>query len=324
MRFLVVGLGSMGKKRLRCLALLGHEAVGYDVREDRRREAEARYRVRTVARLEDLDLDEFDAYIVSTPPHLHNPYIELALEHRKPVFVEASFRLEGLEELNRRAKELKVLVAPSRTMIFHPAIREIRRIVKSGEYGRPTNFTYHCGQYLLDWHPYESPREFYAGKRETGGGPREIVPFELFWITDILGMPKRIKGYYGKTMELGVDVDDTYAFTLEFDRLYGALVIDTVARYPTRSLILNLERAQILWRIDEDIVKLYDADLKRWIHYHMPQEKTVPEDGFHVMYVEELKAFIDAVEGRGEFPNTLDRDIEVIRLLYQLEEEAHR
>ena len=44
MKFLIIGLGSMGKRRVRCLKSLGHEnIVGFDVKESRRKETEKQY-----------------------------------------------------------------------------------------------------------------------------------------------------------------------------------------------------------------------------------------------------------------------------------------
>ena len=51
MNFLVVGLGSMGKRRVRCLQALGYRDVnGFDSRADRRKEAQERYKRYTESR----------------------------------------------------------------------------------------------------------------------------------------------------------------------------------------------------------------------------------------------------------------------------------
>ena len=72
MKFLVIGLGSMGKRRVRCLQSLGYsEIVGFDVRADRRAEAEQKYGIKTVGLLDSSQLEACDAVIVSTPPNLH-------------------------------------------------------------------------------------------------------------------------------------------------------------------------------------------------------------------------------------------------------------
>ena len=41
-----------------------------------------------------------------------------------------------------------------------------------------SGFVYHSGQYLPDWHPWESYKDFYVSNPATGAR-REIVPFEL-------------------------------------------------------------------------------------------------------------------------------------------------
>ena len=169
MNILVVGLGSMGKRRIRCLKRLGFEnVIAYDLRKDRREEAKEKYGVRVIGNLDKGVFDKIDALIVSTPPDKHNQYIRLAIENRKAAFVEASVILEGLAELNSLAKKQHVLIAPSCTVRFHPAIKDIRNIVASRQYGKVTNFSYHSGQYLPDWHPWENIRDFYASKKETG------------------------------------------------------------------------------------------------------------------------------------------------------------
>lgn len=322
MRFLIVGLGSMGKRRIRCLKRLGYDDIlACDPRDDRREEAEQKYGVRTISKVDAVSLKDINAIVVSTPPDKHNQYIKLAIENKKPVFVEASVILEGLEELNKLAQKRHVLVAPSCTMRFHPAIKDIKGIVGSRQYGKVTDFSYHSGQYLPDWHPWEKIGDFYAGQKETGGS-REIVPFELTWIVDIMGLPKKITGFYGKTTDLGVDIDDTYAISLDFNGAYGNLTVDVTSRYATRSLILNMERGQILWRWDDAVVKLYDAITQRWIHYYYPQGQAVEGYNKNIiedMYVEELKSFINAMEGKATFPNSLDDDIKVLKLLYKFE-----
>jgi predicted dehydrogenase len=322
MKVMIVGLGSMGKRRIRCLKSLGYDSItGYDLREDKRNEAERKYGVKTIANLDDNLLRRSHAVIIATPPDKHNEYIRLAIENKKPVFVEASVILEGLAELNSLAKKQHILIAPSCTMRFHPAINDIRNIVASRQYGKVTNFSYHSGQYLPDWHPWENVEDFYAGRKETGGC-REIVPFELTWIVDVMGMPKKVGGFFGKTMDVGADIDDTYVISMDFGNSYGDMTVDVVSRYATRSLILNMEYGQILWRWDENIVKLYDAVNQRWIYYRSPEgqtaegyNKNITED----MYVEEIKSFIEAVSGKGKFPNSLDEDIKVLGLLQKIE-----
>jgi len=327
MKILIIGLGSMGKRRIRNLQFLKvGEIVGFDSREERRKEVEIKYGIKTVDNLENLDFKKIAAIIVSTPPDKHNQYLKLAIEKRKPVMVEASAVLEGLEKLNRKAKENKVLVAPSCTMRFYPAIKKIKELVEGGKFGKVTNFSYHMGHYLPDWHPWEKVNKFYAGQKKTGGG-REMVSFELTWIVDIIGFPKKFLGFFGRTMNFGANIDDTYVISLNFGKILGNLTIDVVARYAIRSLIMNMERGQISWRWDENVVRLYNAKTKKWKMINLPKGKA--EKGYNKniveeMYIDEVRAFINAVNGKKKFPNSLSDDIAVLKILYGVEKRGNR
>jgi predicted dehydrogenase len=329
MKYIVFGLGSMGKRRIRCLQALGaapDQILGFDLRADRRDEAASLYKVATTGSLDGIDWSEVRAMIVSTPPDKHQMYMRMAVEKSKPVFVEASVQLEGLEEIDRDAKAKGVLVAPSCTLRFHPAVKDMKRIVDSGVYGRVTSFSHYSGQYLPDWHPWENVKDFYVSKKETGAC-REIIPFELTWLTELIGAPEEVVGLFGKTMDVGADIDDTYTVCVKGQGCYGTVMVDVVARYAMRNLILNMEQGQIQWRWDRPEVNLYDAREKRWIVYK--QRELQAQAGYNrniaeEMYVDEIRAFLKAVEGAGPWPNSLQDDMRILGLLYRMEDTSNR
>lgn len=323
MRFLVIGLGSMGKRRVRCLRALDlHDIIGVDLRADRRKEAESLYGIRTAATLDEAAVGVRDAIIVSTPPDHHDPFLRLAIQHGKPAFVEASVIMENLPSISEAAKRLQLVVSPSCTLRFHPAIRDIKEIVTSERYGKVTNFSYHSGQYLPDWHPWEQVTDYYVSRKETGAC-REIVPFELTWMVDVFGWPTGVRGFRGRTMDVGADIDDTYAVSLQFPGCFGLLLVDVVARSAVRHLSLNLEYGQVIWDWNAGQVRLFDAVRRRWVIYqqgeqqaHVGYNKNIIEQ----MYIDEIASFVRAVRGEAPFPNTLDDDIRVLNILHKFEE----
>src|SRR3989338_175883 len=322
MKFLIIGLGSMGKRRIRNLQYLKiKNIIGFDPRLDRREEAENKYGIATVDDLKKVNIGDLDAIIISTPPDTHNVHMAFAIKHSKPAFVEASVVLGNLEKLDKDAIKKKVLIAPSCTSRFHSSIRTIKELVQGGKYGKVTNFSYHCGLYLPDWHPWEKVTDYYVSKKETGAA-REIVPFELTWLWDIVGIPKKVMAYRASTMDVGAPIDDTYAIAMNFGNMLGTMVIDVVSRYGIRSLLLNMEHGQIMWRWDENFVKLYYSRHKRWTKLRQSQgksargyNKNISED----MYVDEMRAFISATKGKRKFPNTLKDDIVILKSLIAME-----
>jgi predicted dehydrogenase len=319
---LVIGLGSMGRRRVRCLRQHGVEQVaGFDTRADRRAAAASEYRMEVRERLVAEDLRAFDLVVISTPPDQHHTAIDWSIAAGKPCFVEASVIREPLPALAERARLSGVLVAPSCTLRFHPAIRDITQLVRSGRYGKACNFSYHCGQYLPDWHPWEKVSDFYVSNPATGGA-REIVPFELTWMVDAFGWPQAVQGTKLRTTDVGAPIDDTYAALLRFDGCVGSLVVDVVARQAVRKLTLNLERASVAWDWDSGVVRVYEADAGRTIELEQPRSSA--HAGYHqnigeAMYVAEIGSFLAAARGEGGFPHSLEDDIRVLSLLEAIE-----
>ena len=321
MKFLVIGLGSMGKRRVRCLQSLGYsEITGFDLRSDRRTEVVEKYGIKAIDAISNEEIVQYDAIIVSTPPDRHTKYAKMAIDANKPVFIEASVILEEVEKIRDYNKN-NSFVAPSCTLRFHPMIKGITEIVKNGKYGKITNFSYHSGQYLPDWHPWENVNDFYVSQRETGGG-REIVPFELTWMVDTIGWPIDVKGYFEKTIDLGANIEDSYVLVLKYPHVVGTLIVDVASRYAVRNLVLNLEKAQIQWKWDEEYFKLYEVETNQWIKFQQPQiaaasgyNKNIGEG----MYIEEISIFIDGFLGKKEYPNTIEDDIKVLEILNEVE-----
>ena len=73
---------------------------------------------------------KIDAFIISLPPDVHHIYMKKALELSIPSFIEASVLDTGFEEMLTKSIDNKVLLAPSCTLFFHPAIKKIAAIIK--------------------------------------------------------------------------------------------------------------------------------------------------------------------------------------------------
>jgi predicted dehydrogenase len=323
MRFLIVGLGSMGKRRIRNLQYLkAGDLAGFDPREDRRTEANSKYGIPTLA-----DFDEAfaqfnpDALIISTPPDLHVKYARIAVANDRHYFSEASVVDDELTELVAlHVAHPQVVAAPSCTMRYFPSVQTIKRVVDSGEFGQPLLLTYHSGQWLPDWHPWEDYRTFYVAKRSTGAC-REIVPFELSWLTWLLGPIDNVAGMKGKLSTLDVDIDDAYQMLLQFrSGTLGHLLVDVIARYPTRVFRLCSEQATIEWDAMAKQVRLFRAATQEW--EILPESERIQEPGYinaENPYIEEMRDFVAACRGEKAWGYTLQDDKAILDLLSSIE-----
>lgn len=322
MRFLVVGLGSMGKRRIRNLQFLkAGEILGFDLRADRREEVGSRYGVKTFVSFEEALAENPDAFIISTPPDRHLPYALAAARHGKHFFTEAGVTTDGLEELIGLCNNQKIVAAPSCTMRFQPSIRVIKKLVEDQVIGKIQAFTYHSGQYLPDWHPWEDYRSFYVSQRETGAC-REIVPFELVWLTWVLGEVTLVSCFKGKLSGLEADIDDVYQLLLGFQGgALGHMLVDVIARVPYRVLKLISEEGVISWDWQEKCVRVFQAVTGGWEEYHEP--KGTVENGYIVeeeMYINEMEHFLKAVRGERQYPYSLVEDKKILQILLAAEQ----
>ena len=263
MKALVIGLGSMGKRRIRNLIANNiSDITGFDTREDRRTEAKNNYSIKIIEKdLHSGDLNNFDVIVISTPPNLHMHYAYMAFEVRKPTFIEASVTdLEKIRELDQMNNSLDkpVVFAPSCTMRFFPGPKLVKSYIENNEIGKTLYFNYCTGQYLPDWHPWEDIQDFYVSKRDTGGA-REIVPFEMTWINDIWGTPKVNASTFSKLSDINADIDDFYTATLEYPKgIICNLTVEVLSRpISTRELRVIGSKGVITYSADSNSVRLH-------------------------------------------------------------------
>jgi predicted dehydrogenase len=324
MRFLIVGLGSMGKRRIRNLqAIKAGEIIGFDPREDRRAEAKGKYGIVTYGNFESAMAARPDALIISTSPDLHMFYACQALDAGKHFFTEASVTDEGMPEVIRRLAGHRGVGVPSCTMRFYPGPKKIKEWVDQGRIGRVLGFTYHSGQYLPDWHPWEDYRKFYVANRKTGAC-REIVPFELVWLTWTFGGITELSCLKDRVGDLEVEIDDLYQLLFRFrGGAIGHLMVDVLARPAVRHMRIIGTEGIIEWIGKENIVRVSRTADSSWETVSLgsgtvENQYINPEEP----YIEEMRRFIRAIEGREPFGYTFEEDHQILKLLYRAEESS--
>jgi predicted dehydrogenase len=307
----------MGKRRIRNLShLKAGDIIGFDPREERRKEAESKYGIQTFHDFDEAMAQEPDALVISTPPKLHMQYMLAAAKAGKHFFCEASVTDDGLDKLIPLCERAGIVAAPSCTLRFLRSIRTIKEVIASGIIGPILTFTYHSGQYLPDWHPWEDYRSYYVAQRESGAC-REIVPFELVWLTWVLGGIDSVSCMKAKLTQLEVDIDDAYQLLLKFQGgTLGHLMVDVISRVPYRTARFISEGGLIEWSWLDQKVRVYIASDGKWVEYSEPEK--IREAGYVAaedMYIDEMNAYVGAIRGEGKYPYTLGEDKRILDLL---------
>lgn len=323
MKILVVGLGSMGRRRLRNFRYIGGvELAGFEPNDARRAQVGREFEMPVLETFQQgLDWGP-DALVISTPPDHHTEYALAAANAGLPYFTEASVTADGMGELAAAVQATGSLAAPSCTLRFHPAVRLMRERIAEGAVGRPLAFVHHLGQYLPDWHPWENYRTFYAARRETSGA-REMVCYELNWLTYLFGSVVELNCFCAKVSQLDADIDDIYSAIVRFDSdIQGSLIVDVVSRPAVRRARIVCEEGTLEWDWTARRVREWSAADGVWTEHEDPPAVQGPGGAWvsENMYIEEMRGYLRAIkEGQECWPLSLKEDRELLRTLSELE-----
>jgi UDP-2-acetamido-3-amino-2,3-dideoxy-glucuronate N-acetyltransferase len=135
----IAGCGYWGQNLIRNFYELGSLSAIYDTDENRRMEASHSYDAPAASSFEQmLEMDELDGVVIATPASQHYQLAKKAILAGKDVFVEkpiALHREEG-EELVELANHHRRVLMVGHLLLYHPAIRELKRLIHSGELGK--------------------------------------------------------------------------------------------------------------------------------------------------------------------------------------------
>ena len=312
MKFLIAGLGSIGRRHLRHLIALGQEDI-------------LLYRTHQ-STLPDEDLKNFpvetdlqralawgpDAVIVSNPTALHLDAAFPAVEAGCHLFLEkpVSHSLERLDEFQTLVAKKQVEVLVGFQFRYHPGLRKIKEILAEGELGRPISFRTHWGEYLPDWHPWEDYRQGYAARKDLGGGVILTLTHPLDYIRMILGDVSKLWAIAGKFGDLEMDVEDTAEIGLVFENgAAGTVHLNYNQRPPRHQLEIVCTRGSIRWDQAALALVVYQAEKESWEQYALPAD--FERD---TLFRSQMAHFLEVIQGKAQPACSLEDGIWALRL----------
>lgn len=317
MNIIVIGLGSMGKRRIRLIQELYPEYVvyGVDGREDRRAEAAEKYGINCFDSLQNVD-EDIDCAFVCTSPLSHAEIIKACLENKWHVFTELNLVDDGYQENIKLAESKKCILFLSSTFFYRKEIKYIRAQVSKE---KKWNYIYHIGQYLPDWHPWENYKDFFIGSDRTNGC-REILAIELPWIIDTFGEIVKTNVVSDKMTNLGITYDDNYMIQIEHDSgSKGLLTVDVVSPVAVRKLEVYTEGRYIFWGGNPESLSFYNSNTKR-LETVCLDEETEHIEGYSSFIVEnayknEIMEFFDVVLNGKEPIYGFEQDQKILSII---------
>ncbi len=324
MKVLVVGLGSMGKRRIRLLKKIKPDflIIGVDSNEERAELARKEYGIEICTDLS-LALERYqpEYAVISTAPLSHAAIIRQCLSAGVHVFTEINLVNNQYTENMRLAEEQGKVLFLSSTFLYRDDVRYV--IKKVGNHAGRVNYNYHVGQYLPDWHPWENFKNFFVGKKETNGC-REIFAIDLPWIIEAFGDIEHVDVLSGKNTNLNIDYCDNYLLLIQHKTGHkGMVAVDIMSRKAVRKLEVFGEQLYITWDGTPKGLEEYDWEKKEDVSIDLYDEVDTLE-GYSSFVIEnayesELRAFFDEVEKGVKPEYSFARDIVTLGWIDKIE-----
>jgi len=320
MKFLIAGLGSIGRRHLRNLRALGQEDI-------------ILYRTHQ-ATLPDAELGVFPTFselslalaekpsgvIVANPTALHLEVAVAAAKAGAALLIEKplSDNLAGLGELQ---SALELSGKPAMVGFhfrFHPVLNQIKALLESGQLGQPLSARAHWGEYLPGWHPWEDYRRSYAARADLGGGVVNTLSHPLDYLRWLLGEVESVSAWTGKLSQLELDVEDHADILIRFTGGEVASVhLDYYQRPSSHTLEFTCEDGRISWDNATGEARVFHAQSGA-------VSLLVPPEGFdrNQMFLDEMETFVRLCQGETLPHCTLVDGIRVQELVLAVKQSA--
>ena len=288
MELLVVGLGSMGKRRARLIRGVEPSAAlaGVDFAPARREEARALGIEPYESIAAAVAARHFDAAFVCTAPLTHAGIIGELLDAGLPVFTELNLVDDGYDALIAKAAQKGLPLFLSSTMLYRAETQYIKRRVAA--FAKPVNYIYHIGQYLPDWHPWA------------------------------FGPVKHVYAEKDKLSGLEIDYPDSYFVTLRHENgTKGLLAADVVSPKAVRNFEVFGEGLHLFWEGNPKALYEFKDGDKRFVNTYasFEHDSRYSDNVVENAYVDELTNFFGVLKGDEQPKWSFEKDLKAIELM---------
>lgn len=317
---MVIGLGSMGRRRIRLMKNLyaAYKIFGVDLRADRRETVCKQFDIEVFASIDDvLQKHKVDCSFVCSSPLSHADIIYECLSRNLHVFSELNLVPQRYMENIALSDKKGLILFLSSTQMYKQEMQYI--IEKVTQVNKRVHYIYHVGQYLPDWHPWENIKDFFVGDKRTNGC-REFLAIELPWLIQAFGDIEETNAVSDKLTSLNIEYNDSYLIQLSHKNgSKGMLAVDVVSRKATRRLEVYHENLFIEWNGVPESLKVIDIE-KNTAEYPCKNGNYYVEKGYceninEQAYVDEILNFFDVIEKKTTAQYSFKDDMNVLKVI---------
>lgn len=267
MKFIIVGLGSIGKRHHGILTNLGHEVILCHWNDN----------LKTL-----INSKCPNGVLICNPTSLHLPAAKIALKFALPVLIEKplSHNLEGIADLKG-----KILVAYC--LRFQPGLRQIKQQLTNHAIGETLRAKIFCSTYLPDWHPGTDYRQSYSAKKSLGGGVLLDLSHEIDYAVWFFGPAKTVAAKLQTAPELQIETEAVADLEVEFvSGVKAKIHLDYITTPARRGCLIQGETGNLSWQYPGP-GNMYIEEIKHFVAVCQGKAKPVVplDDAKHVLEI---------------------------------------
>lgn len=293
MKYLFIGLGSIGLRHLQNLRSLTKEPI-YALRTKVNKELDKKYNITSMESLKEaMDLKP-DVVFITNPTSKHLQYAMMFCDSH--LFIEKPFSTssEGLEALLSTMEKSNKICFVGYNYRFHPQLIEIKKYLK--DIGKLYYSRIELAYYLPNWHLKEDYRKSYSARKDLGGGALLTLSHAIDTAYWLFGDMQVLCSQMSKVSSLDIDVDDIVSIVMQTkDKTIIEVHLDYLQPFYTHNI-------KIVGSVDEEEFKV-----KRSLR--------------DLSFMNELRHFLNCVNGK-EKPKITHEDIKsVMRIIDEVKKE---
>ena len=261
MKFLVCGLGSIGRRHLNVLKNLDEKDF-YCLRSGNS-EVKTPEDVIELRSIDEAAGAGINAALITNPTSLH---VETAMALAKQdiaMFIEKPLGkdLYGVKELSAICEKKGVPVLMGYNFLHHPAIKFMNKLISEGFVGKVISARAQFGTYMPGWHKGEDHTKSYAAQKHLGGGVVLTSIHEQNYLSSFFGDVKEVKAMETIGNTTGIECEEGVEILLRHDSgVLSSVHLNFFQKPYYRNCQIIGTEGTIYWDFMKPVVKLMTAD----------------------------------------------------------------
>jgi len=309
-RVVVVGVGSIGERHVRCFLATGRVEVEFvETKATLAEEIARRYDVKSHADLDSILAAPPSAAVIATPAPLHVLQATRLVEAGIPVLIEKplSISLGGVDRLRNAAIERDVTVGVAYVYRSFPVLVSMRDALRSGRFGTPRQLVAVSGQHFPTYRP--AYREIYYTDRKLGGGAIQDALTHIINMGEwLVGPVESVVADAAHQVLPGVEVEDTVHALTRQGTVLGSYSLNQHQAPNESTITINCDQGTLRCEIHNN----------RWLWMTKPgeawQEEAFGPAERDTNFIAQAHGFLDALERKRTPACSLDEGIQTLKV----------